>query len=99
MFEFSKKWQKVKFDFATFLNYSADYEYGKGLEKELDELRFYRGIAVSVVFGVISTLLLSFKTLENMLIYCGIGVAILALFALIPLTLKINDKIREIKEA
>lgn len=47
----------------------------KGLEKELDELRFYRGIAVSVVFGVISTLLLSFKTLENMLICCGIGVA------------------------
>lgn len=71
----------------------------KGLEKELNELRFHRGIAVSVVFGVISTLLLSFKTLENMLICCGIGVAILALFALIPLTLKINDKIREIKEA
>lgn len=70
----------------------------KGLEKELDELRFYRGTVVGLVIGIISTLLLSFKTLENVLICSGIGLVIISLFILIPLTLKINEKIKEIKE-
>lgn len=45
----------------------------KGLEKELDELKFWRGIVVSVIIGIVGSLLLSYKTLENALI-CG-GVA------------------------
>lgn len=70
----------------------------KGLEKELDELKFYRGIVVSLVIGIVSTLLLSYKTLDNALICGGIGIAIILVFFLIPLTLKINMKIKEIKE-
>lgn len=56
----------------------------KGLEKELDELKFWRGIVVSVIIGVIGSLLLSYKTLENALICGDIGVAIILLFFLIP---------------
>ncbi len=69
----------------------------KSLEKSLDEFRFYRGIVVSLIIGILGTLLLSFKVLEGVLICGGIGIVIILIFILIPLTLKINGIIREIK--
>ena len=69
----------------------------KSLEKSLDEFKFYRGIVVSLVIGILGTLLLSFKALENVLICGGIGIVIILIFILIPLTLKINEIIREIR--
>lgn len=56
----------------------------KGLEKELDELKFWRGIVVSVIIGIVGSLLLSYKTLENALICGGVGVAIVLLFFSYP---------------
>ena len=70
----------------------------KGLEKELDELKFYRGSTFAAVVGVVGSLLTSFKTLPNVLICCGIGAIIILVMILVPLTLKINDKIEEIKK-
>ena len=69
----------------------------KALEKRLDELKFYRGIVVSLIIGILGTLLLSYKTLENLLICGGIGIVIILIFILIPLTLKINERIKDIE--
>ncbi len=71
----------------------------KGLEKELDELRFYRGIVVSLIIGIIGTLLLNFKTLEKIIIFGGVGAIVVILIIWFALTFAINAKIKEIKEA
>lgn len=61
--------------------------------KKLDEVKFYRGIVVGLIIGIVGSLLSSFKTLNNVLICVGIG----AVMILVPLTLQINDKIKEMK--
>lgn len=61
--------------------------------KKLDEVKFYRGIVVGLIIGIVGSLLSSFKTLNNVLICVGIG----AVMVLVPLTLQINDKIKEMK--
>ena len=70
----------------------------KGLEKELDEFRFYRGVVVAAIVGIVGSLLSSFRTLGNALVCCGIGAVIVLVMILVPLTLKIEAKIKEIKE-
>ena len=69
----------------------------KSLEKSLDEFRFYRGIVVGLIVAIVGTLLTSYKVLENVLICCGIGAIIILVMILVPLTLKINEKIKEIE--
>ena len=69
----------------------------KGLEKKLDEFKFYRGIVVGLIIGIVGSLLSSFKTLDNALICVGIGAIIVLAMILAPLTLKINAKIKEIE--
>ena len=65
--------------------------------KKLDEVKFYRGIVVGLIIGIVGSLLSSFKTLNNVLICVGIGAVMVLVMILVPLTLQINDKIKEMK--
>ncbi len=38
--------------------------------KKLDEVKFYRGIVVGLIIGIVGSLLSSFKTLNNILNLC-----------------------------
>lgn len=67
------------------------------IKEKLSELRFYRGIVVGLIVGIGGSLLSSFKTLDNALICVGIGSIIILVAILVPLTLLINGKIKEIK--
>lgn len=67
------------------------------IKEKLSELRFYRGIVVGLIVGIGGSLLSSFKTLDNVLICVGIGSIIILVAILVPLTLLINGKIKEIK--
>lgn len=49
LFEFSKKWQKVKFDFATFLNYNAVYEY----ERRKKRTNWYVEVLAQCCCGIV----------------------------------------------
>ena len=60
--------------------------------KKLDEVKFYRGIVVGLIIGIVGSLLSSFKTLNNVLICVGIGAVMVLVMILVPLTLQINDK-------
>lgn len=65
--------------------------------KKLDEVKFYRGIVVGLIIGIVGSLLSSFKTLNNVLVCVGIGAVMVLVMILVPLTLQINDKIKEMK--
>lgn len=65
--------------------------------KKLDEVKFYRGIVVGLIIGIVGSLLSIFKTLNNVLICVGIGAVMVLVMILVPLTLQINDKIKEMK--
>ena len=65
--------------------------------KKLDEFKFYRGIVVGLIISISGSLLLSFKTLEKVLMFGGLGVIIVLLIVWIALTFGINDKIKEMK--
>lgn len=47
--------------------------------KKLDEFKFYRGIVVGLIISIIGSLLLSYKTLEKVIIFGGVGVVIVLL--------------------
>ena len=67
------------------------------LNKALDELKFYRGIVAGLIIGIAGSLLSSFKALENIIIFGGLGVIVVLLVVWFSLTFGINDKIKEIK--
>ena len=54
---------------------------------------------VALIIGIGGTLLSSYKTIENVLICCGIGAIIVLVMILVPLSLKIAEKIKEIERA
>lgn len=70
----------------------------KALEKRLDELKFYRGIIVGLIIGILGFLLTSYKTADNVLIFCGIGAVVLLFIVWIVFVVAINDKIKEIEK-
>lgn len=70
----------------------------KALEKRLDELKFYRGVVVGVIIGVLSWIFTSYKTISNLLIGCGIAMVVIAFIVLIAVTFAISNKIDEIEK-
>lgn len=70
----------------------------KALEKRLDELKFYRGIIVGLVLGILSWIFTSYKTADNVLLCCAIGVVIVAFVVWVAVSFAINDKINEIEK-
>ena len=65
--------------------------------KKLDEFKFYRGIVVGLIISIIGSLLLSYKTLERVIIFGGVGVVIVLLIVWVALIFGINYKIKEMK--
>lgn len=69
----------------------------KALEKRLDELKFYRGIVVGLIIGILGWIFTSYHTADNVLLFCGIGMVIVAFVVWVAVTLAINNKINEIE--
>ena len=65
--------------------------------KKLDEFKFYRGIVVGLIISIIGSLLLSYKTLEKVIIFGGVGVVVVLLIVWVALIVGINYKIKEMK--
>lgn len=69
----------------------------KRKREKLDEFKFYRGIVVGLIISIIGSLLLSYKTLEKVIIFGGVGVVIVLLIVWVALIFGINCKIKEMK--
>ncbi len=52
---------------------------------------------MGLIIGIAGSLLSSFKALENIIIFGGLGVIVVLLVVWFALTFGINDKIKEIK--
>ncbi len=69
-----------------------------GLKERLAELRFWRGIAVAVIIGIFGWIFTSYKTTDNLLLCCGVGVIAIVAVIMLAICFAINDKIKEIEK-
>ena len=67
-----------------------------GLKEKLGEFRFYRGIVVGLLIGILGSLLL--KELSDILVICGISVLVILTIIWVWLSLAISEKIKEIEK-
>lgn len=63
---------------------------------KLDEFKTYRNIVLGTIITILGWIATSYKTTDNVLIICGLGVALVLVAILVALIFAINDKIKEL---
>lgn len=66
------------------------------VKAELDEFKTYRTSVLGVIIAILGWIATNYKTTENIIIICGIGVVIVLTIVFIALIVAIREQIKKL---